>query len=166
MVLARDMTERLSLRPLCVADSQEMAEVLADPCLYQFTGGEPPTAEQLSRRYAAQLRGGPADGRERWVNLIVLQGRQPVGYVQATIPSDGGPSEIAWVIGRPWQGRGYAGHAAALLLDELVAQGVSQVMAHIDPAHAASRRVAEKLGLEPTSIVVGGEVRWVGGTSA
>lgn len=165
MVLARDMIERLSLRPLCVADSQVMTEVLTDPCLYQFTGGEPPTAEQLSQRYAAQVRGGPADGSQRWVNLIVLQGPQPVGYVQATIPSDGGPSEIAWVIGRPWQGRGHAAHAAFLLLDELAAQGVSQVMAHIHPVHASSLRVAEKLGLEPTSIVVGGEVRWVGGTS-
>lgn len=139
-----------------------MAEVLKDPALYVFTGGEPPSAEQLRQRYAVQVRGGPADGGARWINLIVLQDEQPVGYVQATLPVDHGPTEIAWVIGRSWQGRGYAARAAALLLEVLAAQGVSRVVALIHPAHRASRRVAEKLGLEPTPVVVRGEVRWVG----
>lgn len=156
------MTHGVSLRPLSVGDEQVMAGVLADPSLYEFTGGEPPTVEQLRRRYTAQLLGGPADGSEQWVNRVVLQGRRPVGYVQATLPSDGAAAEIAWVIGRPWQGRGYAWQAAVLLLEELASQGVRQVTAHIHPAHAASGRVAERLGLGPTSVVVEGENRWMG----
>lgn len=143
-----------------------MAEVLADRSLYAFTGGEPPTVEQLHHRYAAQVRGGPAGGGERWLNLIVLQDQRPVGYVQATIPDDGGPTEIAWVIGRPWQGRGLASRAAALLLTDLAGRGVSRVIAHISPAHEASRRIAARLQMKPTSVVVDGEIRWEGVTDA
>ncbi|WP_188668002.1 GNAT family N-acetyltransferase [Tersicoccus solisilvae] len=164
--MRRESTERIGLRALRLEDASVMAEVLADPSLYAFTGGEPPTVEQLHDRYAAQLRGGPVGGGERWVNLIVLLGAQPVGYVQATVPDDGGPATIAWVIGRPWQERGLASRAASLLLAELADLGVTRVIAHIDPAHEASRRVAARLGLEPTSVAVDGETRWVGSTGA
>ncbi|WP_272941414.1 GNAT family N-acetyltransferase [Kocuria rhizophila] len=90
---------------------------------------------------------------------------QAVGYVQATVPLDGSPVEIAWVIGVPWQGRGYARRAAALLVGELRDHGVEGIVAHIHPDHAASQRVARGLGMEPTGLVVESEVRWVGATA-
>lgn len=34
-----------------------MARVLADPALYAFTGGEPPTEELLAEQYGVQVRG-------------------------------------------------------------------------------------------------------------
>ena len=88
-----------------------MVRVLADPALYRFTGGTPPTEEKLARRYAVQTRGHSADHSEEWLNRIVLVGSEPepVGYVQATIPLSGGPTEVAWVIGAPWQNRGICG---------------------------------------------------------
>jgi RimJ/RimL family protein N-acetyltransferase len=88
--------------------------------------------------------------------------REPIGFVQATVPVNGGPTEVAWVIGRPWQGNGYATAAARLLLDDLAGRGVTAVMAHIHPAHVASQRIAQHLGLTPTGVVVDGETRWVG----
>ncbi len=164
-----------------------MTTVLADPELYEFTGGEPPTRDDLARRYAVQVRGHSADGSERWINSVVVLGseHQPIGYVQATIPVNGdplradqangdqvngdradcGPAEIAWVIGRPWQGNGHAGRAARLLLDDLVEQGVTAVMAHIHPDHEASQRIATRLGMTPTTVVVDGEIRWEGTTA-
>lgn len=159
------MTEPLSLRPLAVADAAVMTTVLADPSLYEFTGGEPPTHDDLARRYAVQTRGGSADGNERWINSVVVLGHQPIGYVQATVPRDGGPAEVAWVIGRPWQGHGYAALAARLLLDDLAHEGVDTAVAHIHPGHGSSERTAERLGLTPTEIVVDGEVRWAGPTA-
>lgn len=161
------MTDTLWLRPLTVDDAEVMTNVLADPSLYTFTGGEPPTYDDLARRYAVQTRGRSTDGGERWINLLVVLGpeRLPIGYVQATIPSAGGPAEIAWVIGRPWQGYGYAGRAVRLLLDDLAAQGVSSVVAHIHQGHESSNRVATRLGMTPTEIVVDGEVRYAGTTS-
>lgn len=158
------MTHPIALRPLRVEDAPAMARVLADPALYAFTGGEPPTVEDLTRRYTTQTRGGSTDGTETWVNEIVVlatDGR-PIGYVQATLPHDGGPAEVAWVIGTPWQGQGFARRAAELLVAGLRARGVERALAHIHPHHVASQRIARHLGLAPTDTVVDGEVRWEG----
>lgn len=70
------------------------------------------------------------------------------------------------MIGHAWQGRGYARRAAQLLLVSLGELGVTQVVAHIHPAHIASQRIARHLNLVPTDTVVDGEVRWIGRTSA
>lgn len=133
-----------------------MAAVLAAPSLYRYTGGEPPSVDDLTRRYGIQTRGASADGSERWLNQIITLDTRPIGYVQATIPVDAGPTEIAWVVGEPWQGHGYATRAARLLLRTLAGQGITRVIAHIHPEHAASRRIAEHLGLSATDQVVDG----------
>lgn len=139
-----------------------MASVLADPTLYEFIGGEAPNVMELERRYTVQTRGQSADGSEEWINLVVVlvPGGEPIGYVQATIPRGGEPTEIAWVIGRAWQGRGYATHAAQLLVEYLEERSVSDLVAHIHPSHTASQVIARKLGLYPTDTIVDGETRW------
>ena len=151
---------KLTLRPLTVEDATVMVNVLADPALYTFTGGEPPTLPELERRYRNHARGESPDGSERWVNQIVEVDGEPVGYVQATVPLAGGPVEIAWVIGRPWQGRGYARAAAQCLANNLRADGMTHLIAHIHPEHTASKRIAFAIGLAPTTTIVDGEVRW------
>lgn len=155
------MHDSLTLRPLSIDDAEVMETVLADPALYVFIGGEPPSAEELRRRYAIQTRGHSADHTEKWVNEIVLLDQRPVGYVQATITADDQTAEIAWVIGAPWQRRGFAGRAAALLVHDLAARGTHRLIAHIHPDNAASQRIATRLGMSPTDVVVDDEVRWV-----
>lgn len=110
---------RLELTPLRVEDAVDMVDVLFSPALYEYTGGEPPALDALRRQYAAQAEGGPADGSEQWLNWIVRQQGEPIGYVQATLSDGSDDAEIAWVIGLPWQGRGLAKAAAALLVREL-----------------------------------------------
>lgn len=157
------MSERdLGLRPLSVEDAAAMTVVLADASLYRFTGGSPPTEEELNRRYSAQARGTSPDGSEIWINRVVTLGCKPIGYVQATVSGDGDVAEIAWVIGVPWQNHGYAKRAIRLLLDELAGRGVSFLVAHVHPDHVASQRVAESIGLIVTDETNDGEVRWVG----
>jgi RimJ/RimL family protein N-acetyltransferase len=153
---------RLELTPLTVADADEMVDVLGDPSLYRFTGGEPPTLEQLVRRYTAQVAGAPAGTGEGWHNWIVRpsHGGPPMGYVQATITNGGARAEIAWVIGAEFQGNGYAAESASAMVAALGAAGVSEVVAHIHPDHAASNAVAARVGLEPTERLVDGEREW------
>ena len=58
-----------------------MIEVLADPSLYDYTGGEIPSLKLLEERYAAQAVRHSADGSQWWLNLVVIKrdiGR-PVG---------------------------------------------------------------------------------------
>jgi RimJ/RimL family protein N-acetyltransferase len=159
------VTDRLELTGLAVADADEMVAVLADPALYAFIGGEPPTRGDLLARYGAQLRGS-SDARETWHNWIVRERSSgaATGFVQATIldPGDGSErtAEIAWVIGTPWQGRGYATDAARALVAWLEAGGVRSIVAHVHPDHAASAAVAERAGLSPTGQLVDGERVW------
>ncbi|GGP81583.1 GNAT family N-acetyltransferase [Streptomyces sindenensis] len=157
-------TARLDALPLQPAYAEEMAAVLADPALYGFTGGEPPAPAVLRARYERQCAGSPDPG-ERWWNWVLRvradgeAGGGLAGYVQATVR--GPRAEIAWVVGTPWQGRGYATEAAQGLVAQLAsAGGLREIVAHIHPDHAASAAVAVAAGLGPTGEWEGGERRW------
>src|SRR5262245_52682466 len=57
MATARLDTARLRLEPTVVDEATALAFALADPVLYDFIGGEPPTAEALRARIAGWLAG-------------------------------------------------------------------------------------------------------------
>ena len=154
--------ERYRAGPLSVDDAPEMTAVLADPALYAFTGGEPPTLADLQARYLAQVRGRSPDGSERWHNWVVRlsDGDRAIGYVQATVTGEPRAADVAWVIGTAWQGVGYATEAARAMLDWLLAEGVATITAHVLPGHAASEAVARRLGLGATEVLEDGERVW------
>jgi RimJ/RimL family protein N-acetyltransferase len=81
------------------------------------------------------------------------------GTVQATLPA-AVPAEVAWVVVRAAQGRGYATEAAHSLVAVLQAAGWA-VVAYVHPGHLASQRVAQAAGLSPTTDLRDGEVRWI-----
>ncbi|MEO5966404.1 MAG: GNAT family N-acetyltransferase, partial [Candidatus Limnocylindrales bacterium] len=114
----------------------------------------------------AQARGPSADGTERWRNWTVrqIESGAAIGFVQATITGDrpGETADVAWVIGVPWQGRGYATEAARAMARRLGDEGVATITAHVYPDHTGSERVAERLGLAPTDAVEDGERVWRG----
>jgi len=160
-------TRRLELVPLRVADADEMVGVLADPALYGFIGGAPPTRDELVVRYRAQAGGRSPDGREEWHNWVVRERRSgaATGFVQATVvdargAGEGREAEIAWLTGVPWQGRGYASEAARGLVAWLEAARVGSIVAHVHPDHVRSAVVAERAGLVPTDELVDGERVW------
>jgi RimJ/RimL family protein N-acetyltransferase len=154
------------LEPLRVAHAKVMARALGDPRLYEYTGGTPPTADELRSRYERQVRGRSPDGGERWFNWVVKErpAGQAVGYVQATVHRGraGLYAEVAWVIGVPYQGRGLAKSAAELMAQWLYRQGVRRLKAHVHPEHFASGAVAAHLGLSPQGRLQGGEAVWAG----
>jgi RimJ/RimL family protein N-acetyltransferase len=157
-------TERLLLEPLRLDHAEELAPLLDDPVLHEYTGGSPATPEQLRERYRRQAAGRSPDGRESWLNWVVRHRDtgDAVGTVQATVRIDGERrvAELAWVIVAPHQGRGYAGEAAAGMVGWLEEQGIGALVAHVHPGHRVSARVAERLGLRATGEMVDGEVRW------
>lgn len=156
-------TQRLTLLPLRPGHAGEMSAVLADEELYGFTGGSPPRPEELSVRYERWSAGSP-DPAVSWLNWVILlrAERRLVGTVQATVSVADGQqvAEIAWIVGRPWQGRGIATEASRALVAWLRAQPVSLVVAHIHPEHGASAAVAGAAGLTPTEHWQDGERRW------
>jgi RimJ/RimL family protein N-acetyltransferase len=155
-------TPRLDLVPLHPDDADEMVDVLADSRLYTFTGGRPPSRDELLARYRGQSVGHSPEGSEEWHNWIVRRRPQgeAIGFVQATIVGSRGPADIAWLIGVPWQGRGFAGEAARAVVAWLERRGVVLITAHIHPSHPASESVAASVGLEPTDDTDEGERVW------
>jgi RimJ/RimL family protein N-acetyltransferase len=127
-----------------------------DEAMYRFTGGSAPTLEQLRDRIVRQT--GPTPEGTTWLNWVVRADGVAVGTVQATVVGDG--AEVAWEVGVPWQGHGYASEAATAMVDHLVRSGVRPVTANIHPDHAASQRVATAAGLQLTADWIGHEQVW------
>ncbi len=155
-------SRRLTLEPLSPEHAGEMAAVLADPDLYTYTGGSPPTRQELRARYERWTAGSP-DPQVSWCNWVI-QLRSPLcltGTVQATISTADEPlAEVAWVVGTPWQGQGIATEAARALISWLGHQPVHAVIAHIHPRHQASAAVAAAAGLTSTGQLEHGEMTW------
>ncbi|TFB67185.1 N-acetyltransferase [Cryobacterium sp. Hz7] len=158
-------SERLLLEPLAVDHAASMVDVLADPSLYEYTGGEAPSLDLLHSRYAAQSVGQADDGSQWWLNWIVTyrDTGEPAGFVQATVECDGSMlvAEIAWVISPRRQGQGIASEATQMMIGWLRAHEVNRFTAHIHPEHQASIGVARNQALRPTSTAKDGETRWM-----
>jgi RimJ/RimL family protein N-acetyltransferase len=155
-------TGRLELLPLRAEHADEMAVVLADPDLYTFTGGCPPTVAALRTRYERMIAGS-ADPDVSWCNWVIQlrDGGRLAGTVQATISAaDGRVAEVAWVVGTAWQGQGIATEAARALIAWLGQQQIGTVIAHIHPRHQASAAVAAAAGFTATDESQDGETRW------
>lgn len=151
-------TRRMTLTPLAETDAAEMVEVLSDPALYVFTGGEPPRPDELEDLYRFQSAGCPRD-EEYWHNWILRLDGAAIGFVQATVTAE--TADLAWVVGTDWQGSGYASEAASAMRDWLAEKGVARFSAHIHPEHTASHGVAGHLGLHPTGLTDDdGEIIW------
>lgn len=158
-------TERFSLEPLSVAHADVMVGVLADPSLYEFTGGEPPTRTQLDRGYATQCVGQSSDGSQWWLNWVIRSKHsdRPIGFVQATVHGEPGDltADVSWVVAPEAQGQGAATEAARAMIAWLRLRDVDIFSAFIHPEHEASMAVAKRLGFTPTSTIEDGEIRWV-----
>ena len=154
-------TARLRLEPLRVDDAEEMFDMLADPALYVFTGGEPPTLDELRVRYQWQVGGRSPDGTEEWLNWIVRIStptgrrsgscRPQLSEIRPT--SRGSSASRGKVAATPRE-------AAQAMIDWLRLRGVETITAHIHADHAASAAVAARLGLAPTDEIEDGEVVW------
>ncbi|WP_416443966.1 GNAT family N-acetyltransferase [Leucobacter sp. HNU] len=157
-------TERLRLEPLDVGHASEMRPVLSAPELTRFTGGEPPTEDELRARYLRQSAGQSPSGDAGWLNWIVRRRDvgAAVGYVQATVTEQEGAmvADVAWVIGVSEQRRGFASEAAEAMLEWTRLHGVSSFDACIHPENRASAGVARRLGFVRTDREVAGEAVW------
>lgn len=143
---------RLILTPLVAGDADELFAVLDDQALHEFVGGSPLSLAALRERLAGWEQRRSPDGAEQWLNWTVIEAQrgQATGYVQVTVR--GRSAELAYVIGRPWQGRGFAREACAAVVAWLERDpGIDELIAHVHPDHVASQRVAASLGLTPTS---------------
>ncbi|AXK31904.1 N-acetyltransferase [Streptomyces armeniacus] len=156
-------TDRLVLSPLRTEHAHEMSGVLADPGLYAFWPGEPPTPEFLLPRYEL-LVAGPSDPAVSWCNWVIRlrAAERLTGFVQAVVePSDDGlTARLAYVVGAPWQGQGIATETVRGLVDWLRGRSVDTVIADIHSGNRASSALARSTGFTATGRRHGDELRW------
>ena len=157
-------TARTRLEPLTVEHASEMVGVLADPAVYEHIGGGAPSYEQLAERYARQVVGRSADGRQGWLNWIVRlrDSGEAIGFTQATVRHENEVrvADVAWLVSPRHQGEGLASEAASRMCDWLRSRGAGLLVAYISAANRPSAGVARRLGMRATDVVVDGEVRW------
>jgi hypothetical protein len=74
-------TERLDLEPLTEAHAAELAPLLDDPALHEFTGGTPLPETALTARAAGLAPTTDVhEGEVRWTSPPAVPGREPGPY--------------------------------------------------------------------------------------
>jgi RimJ/RimL family protein N-acetyltransferase len=147
-------TERLVLRSFTVDDLDALSELLDDPEVMRYVGkGEARgrTREESERTLRTLL-----EEYERWGHGLLAvttpqenDGR-PIGWCGLIRWDLTGAEEVevAYLLGRPYWGKGYATEAATAVRDfGLGRGGRRRLVSLIYPENHASVRVAEKMGM-------------------
>ena len=159
-------TERLTLRVPVPEDADAAAELLGDPEVMRFLGGQVVPREDVSAviekwlgRWTAN-RMGPFmlerrdDGRfVGRCGILVWDARD---WRISTLAGAGefAQLEIGWALVRAHWGRGYATEAARAVATWARAErGARSLVSVIAPGNIASRRVAERLGAQPGATI-------------
>jgi RimJ/RimL family protein N-acetyltransferase len=156
-------TERLVLRPLALEDLDALAAFYADPDVMRHIGsGEAIDYERSRLSLERMLAGFEAEG---YGQLGVerkddgtLMGRcgllswDTASWTPTRIAESVGPveTEVGYLLGRDYWGRGYAIEAAAAVRDWTFEHlSLDRLIALVQPANERSIAVARKLGMEP-----------------
>jgi len=118
-----------------------------DPLVTHFIPG--PWAEPESHRafVLARMQADYPDGLGYWSVFPCSDDQAFLGWI-LLLPYGDDEVEIGWRFVRRHWGKGYAGEAAAVILEHgFRTLGLERIVADIDPSNRASRGVAEKLGM-------------------
>jgi RimJ/RimL family protein N-acetyltransferase len=142
-----DPTARLRFRPMTEDDLDAMADLLGDPEVMRYYPA-PKTRDEAAGWIAWNRRNQATYGHGLWI--VETTDGEFVGDCGLTWQRVAGrPAlEVGYHVRRALQGRGYATEAAAACRDLAVRESLSpELVAIVHPDNAASRRVAEKLGM-------------------
>jgi RimJ/RimL family protein N-acetyltransferase len=148
------LTERLRLEPFGDAHLALLAELGSLPEVVRHIGtGEPWTPERVDES-AARQRAHWRDHGFGWRAAVERDSGRAVGFIVLQLAGEGTEGvdprehEVGWWLHPDVWGRGLAREGAQAVLDEAFGRlGAPSVVAVIQPANAASIRVATALGL-------------------
>lgn len=141
-------TPRLTLRPLCDDDLDEISLLLGDTDALALWGGplDPDGARRWIERNATRYQ---SDGFGRCAILLRATGELvgDCGLIRTTVEGVD-VVELGWIVRKADWGRGIATEAAQAWRDHAFAElGLHRIVSMISEQNVASRRVAEKLGM-------------------
>jgi len=144
-------TANLRLRPPTSADLSAYEGLFGRPEVEAWLR-PPPLGPFTAAEAREMLHADIGQWRELSYGPWVLVGKREERFVgraglhRTTVEGEA-ETELAWTTEPSCQGRGYATEAALAALDLARAAGLAEVVAMALPANAASRRVAEKIGM-------------------
>jgi ribosomal-protein-alanine N-acetyltransferase len=140
-------TDRLTLRPFTSRDVSEAVAIYANPENMRFIPGGIWT-EQLTRDLIERFS---THAQERGFGLFAVREQrslQLIGHCGLSTIADTAEIEVAYLIDRPFWGRGFATEAAAAVVaDGFTRAGLGRVIGLTMPENIASRRVLGKLSM-------------------
>ena len=147
-------TERLTLRPFQDSDVEDALSYRDDPEFARFL---PHIPQPFTRRDAEVFVA--LNMSEPWARsptfAVVLEGAL-IGTVNFELDVDMRAAMLGYAIGRAWWGRGLAIEAARTAIAWAVDTfSLVRIWASTDARHVRSRRVLEKLGMQPEAVRVG-----------
>jgi RimJ/RimL family protein N-acetyltransferase len=154
------------LRLPSVEDEEPAAELLGDPAVMRFLGGEVVPREHVPEVIAKWLRRWDEDDigpfvierrcDRRFIGRAGLLVWDTRGWTQSTLAEAGrnAQPELGWALARAHWGAGYATEAAQAVRDwARKERHIGHLISLIAPDNVASQRVAERLEATPTDTV-------------
>jgi RimJ/RimL family protein N-acetyltransferase len=139
--------EHLTLRPFRPSDREEVERFADDPEYLRFLGAAHPGPEEfVTSNVVTDWDRAPA-----WV---ICTGDEIVGSVFLAVDVEEGVAELACLIVPAHWGRGIAGEAARLVLDDAFQRrGIAKVVARAHADNQASIKAMEKLGMTREAVL-------------
>ena len=125
--------------------------LLSDPSLYTFVPQDPPTLENLEKRYLFWENRLSPDKTEYWLNWVIFEkdSNSPIGTLQAGVHIESQVATIAYKVGTSYQRKGYGTESVIAMIEHLRTDyGVTQIKAWIDTRNVPSISLVEKIGMK------------------
>jgi len=142
---------RLLLRPLTMADVDDLVEYRSIPEVCRYVPFEPQTASDVIARINGVWRNQALDAEGDSITLraeLIESGKLIGDVMLRWLSAEHSRGEIGYVVSPAYSGRGYAAEAAHaglhLAFDNF---GLHRVIARIDARNSASARLASRLGM-------------------
>lgn len=143
-------TKRLIIRPYRASDLEESFKLMQDKELYEFLHFDIMTFKEYQSLFSWLLQSYESIGNDfKYSFAICLKHtNQLIGWVGiGNLDCKDGEKEIYYLIGKSFQGKGYAFEAARQIIEYgFTVLGLNRVVAKVDPQNMASKRIIEKLG--------------------
>ncbi|MBU6373893.1 MAG: GNAT family N-acetyltransferase [Alphaproteobacteria bacterium] len=147
-------TDRLTLRPLALADAPRLSAITSDPAVARMVARVPcPNPLVAVEGFILIMQARAPLGTDH-IFALELPGEGAIGCIGAHGASPDGPFELGYYVGRDWWGHGYATEAAAAVTRYMEANGATHLEAGHFLDNPASGRVLEKAGFVATGEIV------------
>jgi [ribosomal protein S5]-alanine N-acetyltransferase len=148
MLIPTITTNRLALRPFASDDVDPLYRIMSNPKVMSYFPPAPlPPPERIERIIQGQLKHWEKHGYGWWA-VQQLTSAELIGWAGLQYLPDTDENEVAYLLGQPFWGQGFATEAAGASLDfAFNSLGLSSIVGIVHHENLASQRVLEKLGM-------------------